>query len=152
LERGADKGRVIYETKRRMITVLIDDVIRESRRRLACLDDQSLAGVRAAGVPVIAASTLRAAELESLRDYLYANLYRHPRIMRIMGDAEGIVRDLFQRYVQTPAELPASWREVAEREGGSWCAAMVADFVAGMTDRYALNEHRRLFDATPELR
>jgi dGTPase len=150
LPAGVERQRVIYEVKRRMITALIDDVSRESRRRLAGLAEQSLRGVRAAGQSVISVSVLRGAELEGLRDYLYANVYRHPRVMGVMRDAESIVRDLFRRYMETPTELPQSWR--TEREDEARRAANVADFVAGMTDRYAIEEHRRLFDATPELR
>ena len=69
-----------------------------------------------------------------------------------MRAAESVVRDLFERYMADPGEMPGSWRAAAEREGQAGRAAVVADFVAGMTDRYALSEHRRLFDATPDLR
>ena len=62
------------------------------------------------------------------------------------------MRDLFERYMDDPGEMPGSWRAAAERDGQGARAAVVADFVAGMTDRYALKEHRRLFDATPDLR
>jgi len=72
--------------------------------------------------------------------------------MGVMHAAEGVVRDLFERYMGDPGALPGSWRVAAEREGEPGCAGVVADFVAGMTDRYALGEHRRLFDATPDLR
>ena len=69
-----------------------------------------------------------------------------------MAGAETIVRDLFERYLREPAVMPEPWRAGARgRERGAR-AAVVADFVAGMTDRYAIKEHRRLFDATPELR
>ena len=72
--------------------------------------------------------------------------------MAIMADAEEIVRDLFARYMAEPAEMPGPWREAGEADGVGRRAAVVADFVAGMTDRFAIKEHRRLFDATPELR
>jgi dGTPase len=69
-----------------------------------------------------------------------------------MVAAEGVVRDLFERYMRDPAAMPGPWQAAAERDGEPARAAVVADFVAGMTDRYALSEHRRLFDATPDLR
>ena len=148
-----DNRRVIYEVNRRIITAMIDDVVRESRARLSALGEQSLAGVRAAGRPVIAASQVRRAEIEGLQRYLLANVYRHPRVMGVVAGAEAIVRDLFGRYMATPNEMPPSWRVAAEQSGSEADrAAVVADFVAGMTDRYAVKEHRRLFDATPELR
>jgi dGTPase len=100
-------------------------------------------------MPVIAHSEERAVEAQGLKSFLFANVYRHPRVMAVMADAEGVVRDLFERYMADPGELPGSWRAAAEADGPS---GVVADFVAGMTDRYALGEHRRLFDATPDLR
>lgn len=152
LRAGLDRRRAIYEVNRRIITVMIDDVVGESRRRLAKLPRQSLENVRCASEPVIAHSAQRHAEAEGLQDYLFANVYRHARVMAVMTAAEAIVRDLFERYMREPGEMPASWRTEAERDGKAARAAVVADFVAGMTDRFAIGEHRRLFDATPDLR
>ena len=150
--REVETQRVIYEVNRRIITAMIEDVVRESAARLAALPDQSLAGVRAAKDAVIALSPQRRAEMEGLQDYLYANVYRHPRVTAIMAGAETIVRDLFKRYRAEPGEMPGPWRAAGESDGGEARASVVADFVAGMTDRFAIKEHRRLFDATPELR
>ena len=93
---GIETQRVIYEVNRRIITAMVDDVVRESAQRLAALPEPSLAGVRAAKDAVIALSPQRSAEMEGLKDYLFANVYRHARITRIMADAELIVRDLFR--------------------------------------------------------
>jgi dGTPase len=151
--RSTGNSRIIYEVNRRIITVLIDDVVRESRLRLAALPEQSLAGVRAAGRPVIAASAAMSGRIDALKAWLTAHVYRHPRVMRVVEGAEQIVRDLFARYLAEPALMPESWRAAAEAAGDTAArAAVVCDFVAGMTDRYALGEHRRLIDATPELR
>jgi dGTPase len=150
---GMDKRRVIYEVNRRIITDLIDDVVREARSRLAGLAEQSLQGVRAAGRPVIAASEARRSEMVGLQRFLYANVYRHPRVMGVVAGAEAIVRDLFTRYMSEAREMLPFWRALAELSGSeAERAGVVADFVAGMTDRFAIKEHRRLFDATPELR
>jgi dGTPase len=149
---GLETQRAIYEVNRRMISAMIEDAVRESRVRLVALADQSLTGVRAASAPVIAHSAQRRAEAQGLKDYLFANVYRHERVMAVMAAAEAIVRDLFERYMRNAGELPGPWREAAESNGEASRAAVVADFVAGMTDRFALKEHRRLFDATPELR
>jgi dGTPase len=144
---------VIYEVNRRIITDLIDDVVREAKVRLASLTEQSLAGVRAAGRPVIAPSQARRSEIEGLQRFLYANVYRHPRVMGVVAGAEQIVRDLFARYMRETGEMLPSWRASADQAGGeAERAGVVADFVAGMTDRFAIKEHARLFDATPELR
>jgi dGTPase len=69
-----------------------------------------------------------------------------------MRDSASVVRDLFQRYSNDPAALPPEWREQAPPRGTPAHARLISDFIAGMTDRYALAEHRRLFDATPDLR
>jgi dGTPase len=147
-----DSQRLIYEINRRMITAMIDDVVLESRARLALLPQASPAAVRAAAGAVVAQSERVGAQCQELKDYLYANLYRHPRVLRIMRDAEAIVGDLFARYLAQPHEMSGALRLAAEAVCAGERAAIVADFVAGMTDRYAIKEHRRLFDATPELR
>jgi len=149
---AADTQRVIYEVNRRIITAMIDDVVRESRLRLAALPEPSLGGVRAAAQGVIALSPARRAEVEGLQDYLFANLYRHPRVTAIMVAAASIVADLFRRYMAEPAEMTGPWGAAGARDHEAARAQVVADFVAGMTDRFAIKEHRRLFDATPELR
>jgi dGTPase len=149
-QRASDRRRVIHEVNRRIITTMIEDAAGEARTRLAGLPEPSLSGVRRAGDWVVALSHARRGEMRALQDYLFANLYRHPRVMRIMVAAEMIVGDLFHRYMRDPGQMPASWRAEVER-ADAVPAAVVADFVAGMTDRYALKEHRRLFAATPEL-
>jgi dGTPase len=99
--------------------------------------------------PVVAFSAAMSRDLEALRAFLVARVYRHARIARVMGDAERVVSDLFGLYRAHPEALPPEWREQAPEKG---YPRYVCDFIAGMTDRYALVEHRRLFDATPELR
>ena len=101
---------------------------------------------------MVAFSATMQSELDTLRAFLGARVYRHQRIMRIMGDAEKVVSDLFGRYSADPLALPPEWREQAPPRATRAYARHVADFIAGMTDRYALAEHRRLFDATPDLR
>ncbi|MEI8154588.1 MAG: deoxyguanosinetriphosphate triphosphohydrolase, partial [Hyphomicrobiales bacterium] len=77
---------------------------------------------------------------------------RHARIMRIMGDAEELVRRLFDHYAGMPSELPADWLGGLSPADAAGRAVRIADFIAGMTDRYAMVEHTRIFGATPELR
>src|SRR5262249_51796426 len=114
---GGGRQRVIYEVHRRVITDLIEDAVREARARLGALAAQSLAGVREAGRPVVALSQQRQAELEGLQRFLFANVYRHPRVMRVVAGAETVVRDLFGRYMAEPEAMPASWRAAAEASG-----------------------------------
>jgi dGTPase len=150
---GADQGRVICEVNRRIITAMVEDVVQESHVRLAALNPPSLEGVRAAGRPVVTLSDEQREAIAGLQRFLFANVYRHPRVMRIVAGAETIVCDLFRRYMTDAAAMPVSWHAAAEESGSEPArAAVVADFVAGMTDRFAVREHQRLFDATPELR
>ena len=84
----------------------------------------------------------------AIKSFLYPHMYRHERIVRIMGEAAAVVGDLCGHYMSRPHDLP--WRGVAMDAPSR--ARQIADFIAGMTDRYALSEHARLFDSTPELR
>ena len=121
-------------------------------RNLEQLAPRDADAVRAAEGPVVAFSPAMRDDLDALRGFLSARVYRHPRIARIMGDAEAVVRDLFRRYSEEPDALPPEWRGSAPLRGSPAYARHICDFIAGMTDRYALAEHRRLFDATPDLR
>ena len=148
---GLDPVRIGHELMRRQITRMVEDVIVTARDRLAALKPASSGAVRAAGETIIRFSaTMRAAEKE-LKAFLYANLYRHPDVMAVRADAERIVRDLFGVYFADPAAMPEGWRDILERADDVVKARHVADFLAGMTDTYAIKEHRRLFDHTPEI-
>jgi dGTPase len=100
---------------------------------------------------MIAFSEKMQRDLDQLRAFLATHVYRHRRIARIMDDAGSVVRDLFKRYSEEADALPPEWRGSAPRDTRAY-ARHICDFIAGMTDRYALAEHRRLFDATPDLR
>ena len=149
---GIDGTRLLYEAIRRLITWMIEDAVAESARRLAELAPRSAGDVRHAPTATVAFSPAMQGDLDRLRAFLATKVYRHPRIASIMRDAASVVRDLFQRYSNDPAALPPEWREQAPPRGTPAHARLISDFIAGMTDRYALAEHRRLFDATPDLR
>ena len=143
--KGADRARAVYEVNRRMITAMIADVV-------ACTRSGLTDGRGARIGPLVAFTPAMAAELTGLRQHLFAHVYRHPRVMRVMADAEALIRDLFQRYLSEPQALPGARSAIAAGLAEPERAAFVCDFVAGMTDRFAIAEHRRLFDVTPELR
>jgi len=147
-----DEGRRVHEITRRMITVMIADLVGETRRRLAALAPQSPDDIRRSGTATASFSEAMAADIARLKAFLLRRVYRHERVMRVMGDAEGIVRDLFVRCLAEPAAMPPAWHAAARGLSKRRLARLIADFVAGMTDRYAVAEHRRLFDATPNLR
>lgn len=147
-----DLARTIQEVTRRLITRMVEDVIGESLSRLAEADPRDADAVRRLGRPVAAFSDEIAAADRGIKAFLYANVYRAASVNRVMGDAERVVEDLFGRYMADPAEMPGGWHEDLAPGDRSRRARRVADYIAGMTDRLALVEHRRLFDATPELR
>lgn len=150
--RNGDQSRANYDVSRRMITWLIRDLVEASRDRLRGLAPVDASAIRKAGRPIVGFSPATGEQLAGLKQFLFARVYRHPRVTRIMNGAEEIVRDLFKRYLSDGAALPDDWRMVAAKQTSRAQARVIADFVAGMTDRYAIAEHRRLFDATPELR
>jgi dGTPase len=147
-----DSARLVHEFVRRLIGLLIEDVIAETRRRLAALAPGSADDVRRAPGAVVAFSPAIAEAERTIKRFLETRMYRHARIQRVMNDAAGVVRDLFARYSAHPNDLPEEWQEGLVGADDATRARHIADFIAGMTDRYALAEHTRLFDSTPELR
>jgi dGTPase len=144
-----DSARLVHELGRRLITRMIEDVIAETAARLRALAPRSAEDVRYADAAVGAFSPAMAEADRAIKGFLYPRMYRHERIMRIMGDAERVVCDLFARYTAKPEDIPAEWAQSGgtDEEG----LRRIADFIAGMTDRYALMEHARLFEVTPIL-
>ena len=147
-----DAGRAAHELVRRLITRLIEDVIAEAGHRLRVLAPRRAADVRLAGGPAVGFSAVMAAADRAIKGFLRERMYRHARIQRIMDEAEDVIRDLFARYIAAPADLPVEWAQSADADEEPGRLRRVADFIAGMTDRYALVEHARLFEVTPELR
>ena len=86
-----------------------------------------------------------------IKGFLRPRMYRHARVMRVMDDAQAVVRDLFAHFVERPADLPAEWAHTAALTDEGDRIRHIADYIAGMTDRYALIEHAKYFKATPEL-
>jgi dGTPase len=149
---GLDAGRTAHELVRRVITRLIEDVIAETDARLRALAPVSAEDVRHADAPVGGFSAAMAEADRAIKGFLYPRMYRHPRVGRIMTEAEGVVCDLFAHYAAKPEDMPAEWAHGAEASDDEGRMRRIADFIAGMTDRYALIEHARFFDTTPELR
>jgi len=147
-----DNHRIVHELIRRLIGLLIDDVVAETGRRLAALNPRSADDVRRASSPVAGFSAAVAEADRAIKSFLKTRMYRHARVMRVMDEAAGVLRDLFARYSAHPSDLPAEWQEGLSGLDEAGRARRIADFIAGMTDRYALAEHGRLFDSTPELR
>lgn len=148
---GLDEVRTAHELMRRQITIMVEDVIATSRAALDRLRPKSADEARAAGETIVGFSPGFAGKEKRLKAFLYDNLYRHREVMRVRAQADRIVRDLFAAYFADPRRMPEGWREGLDRATDAIRARDVADFIAGMTDTYAVKEHRRLFDHTPEL-
>jgi dGTPase len=147
-----DSARQVHELIRRLIGLLIEDVVAETSRKLAALAPQSADDVRQAQAAVAGFSPAMGEADRAIKSFLKPHMYRHARVMRVMDQAAGVVRGLFARYSAQPDDLPAEWREGLDSLDAAARARRIADFIAGMTDRFALAEHERLFDSTPELR
>jgi dGTPase len=149
---GIDQARRVHELIRGLITRMIEDVIAETGRRVAMLKPRSAAEVREAPRPIVGFSPAMDKADREIKGFLYPRMYRHDRVVRVMEDAERVVRDLFSQYVATPTDLPPGWNDEVRVTDVPARARRIADYIAGMTDRYALIEHARYFKTTPELR
>ncbi len=141
-----DRQRTIYETIRRMIGAMVYDLTAESERRLKQSGVESAAEVRALGRPVAAFSDGMLSDLNALRSFLRERMYRHYLVNRMASKARRIVTDLYRQFVDEPSILPTEWYAESERGDPQLVRRIVADYIAGMTDRYALREHERIFD------
>jgi len=139
---GLPGRRELYETIRLMITAMTADLVEESCRLLKEAAPQSIDDVRAAP-PLIRFSAAMRAETTALKRFLYANLYRHYKVNRMRVKASRVIRELFDAFMADPVLLPFDY-QVA---GGDTHrqARKIADYIAGMTDRYAIREHKRIF-------
>jgi dGTPase len=147
-----DDDRRGAELVRELISYLIGAVISEAHTRLQAAKPQSAQDVRNQSEAMIAFPAGVAQAEAEIKSFLKRHMYRHERVMRVMGDAERILFDLFARYQDNPGDLPAEWLEGTENETGAARARRIGNFIAGMTDRFAITEHQRLFDSTPDLR
>jgi dGTPase len=132
--------RVVHETVRRMINTLVTDLIRQSVSNISSLDPATLDEVRSA--PALIAYSPEMNELQrTLKNFLRTHLYRHYRVLRMSAKSQRIISDLFGVFMTDNRLLPPPFQRQAEAER----ARAVADYIAGMTDRYAIREHRRIF-------
>ncbi|WP_431478545.1 deoxyguanosinetriphosphate triphosphohydrolase [Massilia eburnea] len=139
---GLAGRRAIYETLRRLITALADDLIATSRERIAAHAPQDMDAVRAAP-PLIRFSDQMRKDATELKRFLHENLYRHYKVNRMRLKASRMVRELYEAFTADPSLLPPDYRTGRGDADGQ--ARRVADYIAGMTDRYAIAEHRRIY-------
>jgi dGTPase len=133
---------------RQMIGVFVTGALAESRSRIASLNPTSPDAIRAAPHPVIGFAPDLADANRAIRTFLYARMYRHWRVNRMTHKVETVVRDMATLFLDRPDLLRDDWRDRAGKPHTDQTAAIVRDYIAGMTDRFALDEHRRLTDPT----
>ena len=142
-----DEQRVVHETIRRMINTMVADTITETSHRLNEFGIKSAQDVRNLGKPLVKFSDKMGEQVEELKTFLMQNMYRHYRVNRMTSKARRIVSELFEFFLAEPECLPSEWQKFAVNAGSKETAETVADFIAGMTDRFAIDEHERIFNA-----
>ena len=140
-----DPGVLRLEAVRRMIGAMVDDVLAETRTRAAASDVDSPEKVRRLGHALVAFSREMIEDLAQLRLFLMERMYRHWRVNRTRSQARRILAEMFQLFLAEPDVLPAEWYARVEGLDDAGRAGIVCDYIAGMTDRYAIEEHRKLF-------
>ncbi len=141
-----DESLQIHEAVRRMIGAMVTDILAETARRIEEIKPESADHIRRCDGPVAGFSDEMRENEAALKAFLSENMYGHYKLNRMTSKARRVVKDLFRLLVDEPECLPTEWRRQAQAPGSAATAQLVADYIAGMTDRYALDEHRRLFD------
>ena len=150
---GLEEPRLIHEVMRRQITRMVEDVIGVTQANIQTIKPQSADDVRHAGRTMAHFSEEFVEADRQIKAFLYRHLYRHPDVMRVRASATRIVRDLFAAFMAEPSAMGDKHRHKGiEDLAVDMRARKVRDYLAGMTDTYAIEAHRRLFDHTPELR
>ena len=147
-----DHDRAVHETVRRVMSGMVSDVVGETRRRAEQLKPRSANDVRQLGQGLVSFGGQMQENNRALQSFLNERMYRHEQVEEIMARARRVMRDLFDAYMNDPKLLPVNWQEAAHPAETQLYARQVCDFIAGMTDRYALEQHKRLFDLDPLFR
>ncbi len=143
--KGATREILIAEAVSDLIGAMVEDVLAETARRLEIISPQHADAVRTAPRAMCGFSAAMESDLAGLRAFLHENMYRHYQVNRARSRAKRIVKSLFDLFFSEPETLPPEWRSRYEGVGEARRARAVCDYIAGMTDRYAMREYRRLF-------
>ncbi|MEM9678023.1 MAG: deoxyguanosinetriphosphate triphosphohydrolase [Pseudomonadota bacterium] len=149
---GLDTSRTTHELVRRQITRMVEDVITEATGRLADAAPQSADEVRRLDYGIVCFSPAMEAQEKELKAFLFSHMYRHPKVMAPVEAGQAILADLYDAYFEGSASMPDGDEWTLDGLSEDRRAERVADYLSGMTDRYAVSAHRQLFDHTPQLR
>jgi len=144
-------GRFIGELVRALMSVMVDDLLAETRRRIAASTLASAEDVRAHKGALASFSPAMSGEVAAIKRFLFAHMYRHPRVMVPIGRAKVVVGELFEAFSADPSKMPPDWMGLCGAAGDAVTGGVVRDYIAGMTDRYALLEYARVFRREIEL-
>ncbi len=143
---GIEEPRLIHESIRRLINRMVTDLLTQTRHNIAHDHIEKVDDIRKLGKPLVAFSPeMQEANLQ-LKNFLMENMYRHYKVNRMASKAKRVVKELFTFFLAEPQCLPTDWRQLAGAPKSATTAMAVSDFIAGMTDRFALDEYRRVFD------
>ncbi len=147
---GLDEVRFIHESIRRLISAAIGDMLAETGGRLGTCGANCADEIRACKHPVAAFSPATASAVKTLKQFLYQNMYRHQKVVEVMNKADMVIADLFSHYMYRPQDMPEAWRLGAGAGTNAGLGTQICDFIAGMTDNFAIRTHKTLFDETPD--
>ena len=142
---GLERPRLIHESIRRLMTRMVEDLLAETRERLARAAPGSAAELRALGAPAVAFSAAMRENDRALKAFLFERMYRHDRVNRMTAKARQTVAELFGAYFNSRERLPEEWQAAAQGLDHAGLARLIGDYIAGMTDRFAMGEHRAIF-------
>ncbi len=144
--------RVIHETVRRLIGDMVEDVVSETGKRLTAARPESAADIRHLDHPVVAFSTAMGEKERALKGFLFERMYRHSAVVAETDRAREIVSTLFNTFIGKPDMLPDRWRQDAGLSNTAQTARVVCDYIAGMTDQFALRQHRQISEGKYRVR
>jgi len=139
-----DDRRLIYEIIRRMINTVVTDLIDQTRANISAAAPQSIDDVRRAGKPLVSMTDEIYAQHVGLKRFLNKHLYRHEQKLAMTAKVQAMVKDLFEIYMTDIERMPLQFSSIAEKQDQSGRARVVADYISGMTDRFAIAEHERI--------
>lgn len=148
---GLEDHRVRHEIVRRQITAMVEDVITNAKSNLADLKPVSASDVRSCGKTLVCFSDDMQVKEKGIKSFLFDKMYRSPNVMIMRDGAERIIRNLFDVYLNETGDMPNGLQRLSMKNKSNDRPRIIADFIAGMTDSYAISEHERLFDETPDL-
>ena len=146
-----EPNRLRHEIVRRQITAMVEDVISNSKSNISKHEPNSIADVRNCGKTLVCFSNQMKLKERGIKEFLFDKMYRSPDVMKMRQGAEIIIRDLFNVYLNEQGIMPNGLQRLGQKNKSNDRPRIIADFIAGMTDSYAISEHERMFDATPDL-